>query len=68
MRKGEIKMNKYMMAIRHYFRGYECFEVKALNKEDAIEKAKEYVKNEPRFSCGGNYKLNDIKCIKKLKT
>lgn len=59
-------MNKYLMSIRHYFSGYEQFIVEAENKQDAIFKGLIFVKQNPKFYCGGNYNLDSIKCIKKL--
>ena len=55
-------MNKYVVAIYHYFRGYQHFTVEAANKADALEKAKE----EARRYGGGNYNINDSKVVKKL--
>ena len=54
-------MNNYIVSIFHYFQGYQNFKVKAENKADAIEKAKD----EARIYGGGNYNLNDIK-VKKV--
>lgn len=59
-------MNKYLMAVYHYFRGYQQFEIEADNKQDAIAKARVYVRQSPLYS-GGNYDTNDIKCLKKTK-
>lgn len=59
-------MNIYLMAIRRYFCGYEEFEIEAENKQDAVEKSKEYVRITPPYSGGNNYDVNDVKCIKKL--
>lgn len=56
-------MNKYMVAIRHYFGGYHNFIVEAYNKKEAMEKAKTEADNKDR----GNYKLDDVKVIKKLR-
>ena len=60
-------MNRYLMAIYHYFRGYENFEIEADNKQDAVTKAKEMVKHSHYYRFGGNYQLENIICIKKLK-
>ena len=56
-------MNKYLVAIRHFFEGYRTFEIEADDKSDAIVKVKEYV----RRTGGGNYNLDDVNVIKKLK-
>lgn len=60
-------MNRYLMKVYHFFRGYEPFEIDAESKEDAVAKGKEYVKNDAYYSHGGNYKLDDVICVKKLK-
>ena len=60
-------MNRYLMKVYHYFSGYEHFEIEAENKEDAVEKGKEFVRHESKYRFGGNYNLNDVQCIKKLK-
>ena len=59
-------MNKYLMAVYHYFRGYEEFEIEAENRQDALDKSKEFLNRSSKYSCGGNYNLRDIKCIKKI--
>lgn len=59
-------MNKYLMKIEGYFAGTKQFEIEAENKHDAIVKATEYCKNHSEYGIGGNYKLDSIKCIKKL--
>ena len=56
-------MNKYLVAIRHFFEGYKTFEIDADNKSDALIRGKEYV---GRIG-SGNYDLDDAKVIKKLK-
>lgn len=53
-------MHKYIVAIFHYFRGYENFTVEAINKTEAIEKAKK------EAIIRGNYNINDVKVLKKL--
>ena len=58
-------MNKYLMAVYHYFRGYQHFEIDADNKQEAIAKGHIYVCQSPLYS-GGNYDTNDIKCVKKI--
>ena len=60
-------MNRYLMAIYHYFRGYENFEIDAESKQDAIEKGREMVKKDFYYCNGGNYQLDNVICIKKLK-
>lgn len=61
-------MNKYLMAVRHYFLDWEEFEIEAENKQDALVKSKEFLNRSSKYSCGGNYNLRDIKCIKKINT
>lgn len=56
-------MNKYVVNVYRYFSGYQEFIVEAENKSDAIEKIKAKVK----ISGNGNYNINDIKIVKKLK-
>lgn len=56
-------MNKYIVAVYHYFSGYEKFTIEAENKSDAIDKIKEEVKT----SGSGNYNTDDIKVIKKMR-
>lgn len=55
------------MAIRHYFRGYEQFEIEAENKHDAVERGKLFVNKQFDYVHGGNFDLDDVICIKKLK-
>ena len=56
-------MNKYVIAIYHYFSGYQNFTVEAENKADALEKGKVQARR-----CGGeNYNLNDAKVVKKIR-
>ena len=59
-------MHKYLMEIRHFFRGNEQFVIEAENKADALVKAKEHVDTDPHFF-GGNYDKDIIKCVKKMK-
>ena len=59
-------MNKYLMSIERYFSGRETFEVSAENKQDALIVAKNYCMKSGLFS-GGNYKIDSIKCEKKIK-
>jgi hypothetical protein len=60
-------MNKYLMRIKGYFSGWEEFEVDAEDKDDAVLKATEFCKKSSKYGIGGNYDLNSIKCVKKLK-
>ena len=60
-------MNKYLMRIEAYFSGWDEFEIEAENKQDAVIKAKEFCKTSSKYGIGGNYKLNSIECVKKLK-
>lgn len=61
-------MNKYLMRIQGYFSGWDEFEISAENKQDAIVKATEYCKSDSKYGIGGNYRLNTIECVKKLKS
>lgn len=61
-------MHRYLMAVRHYFRGYEQFTISANSKTEALEKGKLHVLRDPHYDTGGNYDVNDIKCIKKIQT
>lgn len=56
-------MKSYIVAIYHYFSGYQNFTVEAENKSDAINKIKEEI----RISGSGNYNIDDIKVITKLR-
>ena len=60
-------MNRYLMEIEGYFSGWKQFEIEAINKQDAIIKAKDYCKKHSEYGFGGNYKLDSIRCVKKLK-
>ena len=60
-------MNRYLIRIEAYFSGWDEFEIDAENKEDAVIKAKEFCKRHPKYGIGGNYKLDSIKCVKKIK-
>ena len=60
-------MHRYLMRIEAYFSGWHEFEIEAENKQDAVVKAIEYCKKHPIYGHGGNYKLETIECIKKLK-
>lgn len=55
------------MKIEAYFSGWDTFEIEAENKQDALIKAKEFCRINPKYGIGGNYKLNSIECVKKLK-
>lgn len=55
-------MNKYLMTIVRFFSGEETFEIDATDKKDAIEKTRKYFEKHG----SGNYKLDSIKCKKKL--
>ena len=61
-KRGDF-MNKYIVAVYHYFNGYQEFTIEAENKADAIENLKAKIK----ISGSGNYNINDIKVIKKLR-
>lgn len=58
-------MNKYLMAVYHYFNGYQQFTIEAKNKKEALNKGRTYVLQNPLY-LGSNYDTNDVKCIKKL--
>lgn len=60
-------MNRYLMEIEGYFFGWKQFEIEAINKQDAIIKAKDYCKKHSEYGFAGNYKLDSIRCVKKLK-
>ena len=60
-------MNRYLMRIEGYFSGWKQFEIEAENKQDALEKAREYCKRNSPYTHGGNYKFDSIECVKKLK-
>lgn len=55
------------MRIEAYFSGWDEFEIEAVNKQDAMIKAKEFCKMSSKYGIGGNYKFDSIECIKKLK-
>ena len=55
------------MRIEAYFSGWDEFEIEAENKQDAVIKAKEFCKRHSKYGIGGNYKLNSIEYVKKLK-
>ena len=57
-------MNNYIVEIYHYFRGYQKFKVEAVNKAEALEKARE----EARRYGSGNYNFDDAKVVKKTKS
>lgn len=59
--------NTYLMKIKGYFSEWKEFRIEADNKQDAIIKAKEYCEKHSEFGIGGNYNLNSIECVKKLK-
>lgn len=60
-------MNTYLISIRKYFSGEEkLFTIDADSKQDAVIKGTEFVNKNPIFS-GGNYNLDTIKCVKKLR-
>lgn len=56
-----MSQNKYIVQIYRYFRGYENFTVFAENKAEAIDRAK------LKAARYGNYDLNKVKVLKKLK-
>ena len=53
-------MSKYIVAVFHYFSGYQNFTIEATNKSEALEKAKK------EAIIRGNYIIDDAKVIKKL--
>lgn len=59
-------MHQYQMEIKRWFGGYEPFVIEADNKANALAKAKVYVCQNPPY-CWGDYNINDIRCVKKLK-
>ena len=62
-KRNEKSMNKYVVVIYHYFKGYQQFTVEAKSKSEALEKAKEHV----IIYGGGNYNINDAKVLKKVR-
>lgn len=58
-------MHRYLMAVRHFFSGYQYFEIEADNKAEAFEKASVFVRKSGRYG-GGNFDYNDIICVKKI--
>ena len=64
---GDPKKNVYLMKIEGFFSGWKQFRIEAENKTDAVVRAKEYCKRHPEYGHGGNYKLDSIQCVKKLK-
>lgn len=59
-------MNRYLCMIEHYMLGPVKFEVNATDKEDALFVAKQVVERSPKYS-GGNYLINSIRVMKKIK-
>ena len=59
-------MNTYLMSIERYFSGRETFEIATKNKQDALIAARDHCLKSGLFS-GGNYKIDSIKCEKKIK-
>lgn len=56
-------MHRYQMDVLHYFRGHETFEISGEDRADAVKNGKAYIARKP----GGNYQLESVKCVKKLK-
>lgn len=61
-------MNTYLMAVKHFFRGEEMFEVSAANKADAVLAGTNLVNTDPHFTVGGNYDRKSVRCIRKVPT
>ena len=55
--------HRFLMDVFHYFSGHEQFEIVAENKADAVEKGKLYISRNK----GGNYQVDSVKVLKKLK-
>lgn len=62
----EKTMHRYLISVRHYFRGEETFEVQAENREKAREAAEKHFYQTPRYFGVGNYDHTSIKVLKKL--
>lgn len=58
-------MNQYLMSVYHYFNGYQQFTIEAENKNEALNKGRIHVLQDPLYS-GGDYDTNDVRCIKKI--
>lgn len=59
-------MNKYRAKIKGYFEGWQEFDIKAEDKQDALIKAIEYCKSSMDFS-SGNFDMGSVVIVKKLK-
>lgn len=59
-------MNTYLMSIVRYFGGTKTFTIEAEDKQDAIVKGLEFVKQNPMYASGGNYDLKSVRCVKKV--
>ena len=60
----EVKPNRYQCSINHFTGSKVLFEVEAVDKTDALEKAKEHARKHIQW--GGNYLENTIKVIMKI--
>lgn len=59
-----MKEHEYLMEVEQYFGGKLRFQVTASNREEAMLKGKEYLKNKP----GRDNRIDDsLKVVKKLK-
>ena len=56
-------MNKYLMEISKYFGGKIEFTIDAINKADALERAKHHVSSSYEFD---NCKKDTVEVVKKL--
>lgn len=56
-------MNLYLISIERYFSGTETEEFSGNTKAEAVEKARKHF----RAYGSGNYRLDTIKCVKKLR-
>lgn len=59
------QQHEYLMEVRRYFSDYEQFVVKGKTQEEALAKARDLIKNNPRF-WGGDYKEGSLRCIKQM--
>lgn len=60
-------MHRFLMKVKKFGNGYEAFEIDATDKTDAVRRGLVYVRQNPHYH-RDVYDLNDVKCIKKLKS
>lgn len=59
------QQHEYLMEVRRYFSDYEQFVVKGKTQEEALSKARDLIKNNPRF-WGGDYKEGSLRCVRQM--